>query len=93
MKELGLPVGRLAHSIRIIELGDELSVFNATTGVAVALNRTAADVLALAHGTSTVGEIVGTLARAYGVAPADIEAEVRAVIAQLTEAGVLMAPK
>lgn len=93
MKELDLPVGRPAPSIRIIELGDELSVFDAATGVAVALNRTAADVVALADGTSTAGEIIGTLARAYEVVPADIEAEVRAVIDQLTEAGVLVAPQ
>lgn len=90
MPETDLPVGRPADSLRMIELGDELSVFDTSTGVAVALNRTAADVVALADGTSTLGDVIGILARAYAVAPSAIEQEVRAVIEQLTEAGVLV---
>jgi hypothetical protein len=90
MTGLDLPIGRASGSIRMIELGDELSVFNAATGVAVALNRTAADVVALADGRATIGEVIGTLARAYGVPPRDIEPGIRAVIDQLTEAGILV---
>lgn len=90
MPELDTPVGRPSDSVRIIELGDELSVFNPATGVAVALNRTAADVVALADGTATIGQLVGTLARAYAVEPGEIEPEIRAVLRQLTEAGVLV---
>lgn len=83
-------VGRPADTVTEIELGDELSVFDTATGTALALNRTARDIWALADGKSDVDDIVAILAKAYGTAPDSIAAEVHAAVAELTAAGVLV---
>lgn len=83
-------VGRPADTVSEIELGDELSLFDAATGTALALNRTARDVWALADGESDVDDIVATLAKAYGTDPDSIAADVHATVAELTAAGVLV---
>lgn len=83
-------VGRPADTVRAEELDDELTVFDTRTGTAVALNRTAADILALADGTSTVSDVVATLARNYAVEPSGIADEVRRVVRELTAAGILV---
>lgn len=88
--ELDIPVGRPANSVRVIALDDELSVFNADSGIALALNRTAADVLALADGSTSIRHVVQTLARAYDVEPEEIVADVRAAVDQLISAGVIV---
>jgi len=84
------PVGRLADTLRVEELDDELTVFDTRTGTAVALNRTAADIVVLADGVSTVSDVVATLARSYAVDPSTIEQEVARVVEELTEAGILV---
>ena len=73
-----------------VELGDELSVFHASTGTAMSLNRTAADVFALADGSTTVAEAVSVLARAYGVESEDIADDVAGAVRLLRDAGVLV---
>lgn len=93
MTDRAVIVGRLADSVRVRELDDELSVFDTTTGTALALNRTAADVLAFADGTTSVGELVRTLAQAYQVEPDDIVDDVHGVVAQLADAGVIIRPE
>jgi hypothetical protein len=72
-------------------LGDELSIFDAATGRAFALNRTAADVFALADGRTTLAEIVLILSRAYDAEPVEVAADVTPVVRELTEAGLLVA--
>lgn len=89
--ELDKPVGQPANSVRVIALDDELSVFHTVSGVALALNRTAADVLALADGSISIGKVVQTLARAYDTQPEEIIDDVRAAVDELTSAGVLVA--
>lgn len=84
-------VGRPADTVRAEELDDELTLFDTRTGTAVALNRTAADILALADGESTVAELVTTLARTYAVEPSAIADEVLQVVHDLTAAGILIA--
>jgi len=84
------PVGRLADTVRVEELDDELTLFDVRTGTAVALNRTAADILALADGVTTVPEVVATLARNYAVEPSAIADEVLGVVQELTAAGILV---
>lgn len=82
-------VGRLAASVLMQQVDDNVSVFDPRTGTALVLNRTAADVLALADGESTLCEITDTLASAYGVQPEAISQDVRDVVERLTLAGVL----
>lgn len=86
-ENLGVP----APSLSTVELGDELSVFDAATGTALTLNRTASDVFALADGHTTVAEAVDVLARAYGVEAAVIADEVAGAVRSLRESGVLVA--
>ena len=71
-------------------LGD-LSVFDPETNRAVALNRTAFDILALADGRTGSREMADVLAAAYGVRAEDIAADVRSGLDTLVEAGVLQA--
>lgn len=71
-------------------MDDELSVFNAASGRALALNRTAADVLALADGSTSIGNVVRMLASAYDMEPEEIVADVRAAVDELTGAGVIV---
>lgn len=81
-----------APTVREMALGDELSLFDTATGTALALNGTARDVWALVDGHSPVEDIVATLAASYRVDPARIDGDVRAAVAALTAAGVLIAP-
>ena len=83
-------VGRPADGVSEIGLGDELSLFDAATGQALSLNRTASDLWALADGESTVDQVIATLAHAYGVAAAVVADDVTTALAALTDAGVLV---
>ena len=85
-------MGRHADSVSELALDDELSLFDAATGKALALNRTARDVWALADGARDVDDIVATLARAYAATPEVIAGEVRQTLERLTAAGVLVPP-
>ena len=85
-------MGTPAPTVSQVELDDELSLFDSRTGTALALNRTASDVWALADGRSSVQEVVATLARAYGVTAESIVDQVREVLDTLTRAGVLLPP-
>lgn len=84
-------IGRPAASVSTVPLDDGLSLFDAATGNALALNRTASDVFALADGTTRLDEVVAILAEAYAVEPAIIAAEVHEVVGRLTAVGVLVA--
>jgi hypothetical protein len=74
---------------RAMPVGDEVSLFDATTGRALRLNRTAADVYALADGEHTVDELVAVLARAYAVTPQSIAEDVANGVRELVDAGAL----
>lgn len=86
------PVGAQAPTVSSEELGDDLSLFDSATGTAVALNGTARDIWSLVDGRATLDDIVTTLARAYQVEPGAIEEDVRAALAQLVDAGVVVPP-
>ncbi len=83
-------VGYHAKTVREMTLGDELSLFDAATGVAYALNRTARQVWELADGDCTVDDVVQALARLYGVTEMDIEDDVRNTLSELSSAGALV---
>ncbi len=87
---MGTTVGRPADSVRAIELGDELSLFDVATGQALSLNRTASDVWALADGEADVDDVIAILARAYRTTSQAIAPEVRQALAAMTTAGVLV---
>lgn len=80
---------RQAPGWRALAVGDEVSLFDATTGQALRLNRTAADVYALADGEHTMDELVAVLARAYGVPPQSIAQDVANGVQELLTAGAL----
>ena len=74
---------------RALPVGDEVSLFDSATGRALRLNRTAADVYALADGERTVDELLALLARAYGVPPQAIAEDVANGVRELIGAGAL----
>ena len=74
-------------------LDDELSLFDTRTGTAVTLNRTASDIFHLVDGMSSADDLVTVLARFYGVAPAEIRADVESTLGDLTAAGVILRPE
>jgi hypothetical protein len=79
----------VSPNVRTMPLGDELTVFDATTGRALALNRTAADIFALVDGTCAVGEISAVLARRHSLDVATIEGDVRSATESLLAQGAL----
>ena len=83
-------VWRQSESVREMALDDDLSLFDTVTGTALALNGTARDVWALADGTTTVDEVIATLAQAYRVDPSQIAPDVGAALQQLRDAGVIV---
>ena len=85
-------VGTPSPQVSQLEFDGELSLFDARTGRALALNRTASGVWALADGVRTVDEVVASLGRAYGVPDDDIRADVVATLDELVRLGVLEPP-
>ncbi|HEV7186467.1 MAG TPA: PqqD family protein [Blastococcus sp.] len=82
--------GRHATTVREQPLGDELSLFDAATGRALALNRTARDVWSLVDGEATSQQIVAALATAYAVEPEVIADDVALALGELRSAGVVV---
>jgi hypothetical protein len=77
----------VASGVRTMPLGDELTVFDASTGRALALNRTAADIFALVDGSTTVREICQVLGHHHHVALARIQDAVTATAEALVRQG------
>lgn len=69
--------------------GGTLCLFDAATGRASALNRTAADVFTLIDGTTTLGELVHTLATAYQVDANNIATSIVDLVAELCAEGLV----
>ena len=79
----------LSPTVSVLPLGDELSVFDAATGQTLALNRTAADVLALLDGHTTIEELAVQLARSYPLPAGELVAAVSDVAETLLARGTL----
>jgi hypothetical protein len=77
----------LAPAVSVLPLGDELSVFNARTGRTLALNRTAADILALVDGSTSLAQISTVVASAYRLREPDGETAVGEVAEALLRHG------
>jgi len=76
------------------EVLDELVLFVPGADRVVSLNSSARAIFEHCDGVRTLGEICAALASLVGRAPAELEVDVRAAIAQLLELGVLtMSPQ
>ena len=62
----------LSPTVSMLPLGEDLSVFNAETGRTLALNRSAADILALVDGSTSLTQISTVVANAYDVPVPDV---------------------
>ena len=71
------------------EVGGDLSLYHPASETVAVLNATASDVWRLCDGDLTLDEAVSTLAKAYGIAEADIAREVARVVDDLTDQGFL----
>lgn len=86
-------LGPPRDGVRELELDGDISLFDPATRNAAVLNGTASDVWRLLDGDHSLEEIVGLLARAYGVEPAEIRGDVTRTIDELTTSGFLPPPK
>lgn len=69
----------VAPAVSVLPLGEDLSVYNARTGHTLALNRTAADILALVDGSTSLAQISTLVATAYQRPVDETETVVREV--------------
>ncbi|TPG18969.1 PqqD family protein [Pedococcus bigeumensis] len=77
----------LAPAVSMLPLGADLSVFNAESGATLALNRTAADILALVDGATSLAQISTVVASAYEQPVPDVETVVGEVAETLLRHG------
>lgn len=75
--------------LALVELDGEAVVYAEESGAVHHLNPTATVVFALCDGTATVEEIVRDLSGAFGVDAAQIEPEVRQLLREFRELGLL----
>lgn len=80
----------LAPGVRLTELGDELTVFNAASGLAYALNRTAAHLIALTRVPTTTGWLTEQMAAAYGMPHSEMGPVIDALVQELVHLGILV---
>jgi Coenzyme PQQ synthesis protein D (PqqD) len=82
-------LGPARQGIRELELDGDISLYDPATHNAAVLNGTASDVWRLLDGEHSLEEIVELLARAYGVEPAEIRADVERTVGELISSGFL----
>ncbi len=87
-----MKIGPPARHVRVEEVDGDLVLFDTQHHQVFELNPTASDVWRLATGEFDEGEIVELLARAYGVAPEAIAADVGHVLTEFRERGLFEAP-
>jgi hypothetical protein len=81
----------VTQSVSTMPVGDELSVFDRDSGVALSLNRTAAEVFEHIDGHGRLGDVVDRLAGVYGVESGRIRDDVLHVVRALVSAGIVVA--
>ena len=79
----------IGEGIREYELDHEVTIYDPQSQQALVLNATATGVWRLADGSLTEVEIAQRVAEPYGKAAAEVADEVRSLLDQLTELGVL----
>lgn len=80
---------RPAPQVLAEDLDDDVCLYRSDTNEVLVLNQSAGDVWRLADGELTVDEIAGRIGEVYGLAPGTVDADVRRVVADLTERGYL----
>ena len=83
-------IGRRSDTVRQEELDDELTLFDISSGTALALNRTAREIWSRADGQTALDDVVADLAARYQTAPEVIRADVVSALTALEDAGVLV---
>ncbi len=84
-----MKIGPPAPHVRVEEVDGDLVLFDTERHQVYELNPTAGDIWRLATGEFDEQEMITLLARAYGVEPETIAADVTRVIADLRERGLL----
>ena len=72
------------------KLEDELTLYDSWTEAVHILNTTAASIWRLCDGTNRVADIAGQFAQVYDLESAVAEADVREILGQFSEAGLLL---
>lgn len=67
------------------EMGDDLSLYDPAEERVTVLNTTASDIWRLLDGETSLRELVGLLAGAYGIESETIERDVAATVAELAD--------
>jgi PqqD family protein of HPr-rel-A system len=80
----------MRSDVSLVELDQEAVVYDPLTGLVHYLNPMAALVLQLCDGTATVKETTADLADANEVAPEAIDADIRRLVKQFREAGLVV---
>lgn len=77
----------VSPTVSVLPLGDELTLYDAASGQTLALNRTAADVLSLLDGNTSIKELEHLLARVYALPLSEAVEAVEAVVDRLLGSG------
>ena len=79
------------HADRLLEerVDDEVVVYNRNTDAYYTLNATATAVWDLSDGSHTLSSLVAALAEQFSIEAGEIEDDVKAIVAEFTEAGLL----
>ncbi len=79
----------ISQALTVADLGNEAVVLDPASGMYFGLNEVAARILALAHSSTTVGEIVGQLYEEFDVDHAQLTADVSAFVCDLEKRGMI----
>ncbi|HEY3716345.1 MAG TPA: PqqD family protein [Jatrophihabitantaceae bacterium] len=79
-----------APNVVVEDLDDDVCLYRADIDEVLVLNQTAGDVWRLADGQLTVAAIAHRLARFYGADAAELHADVRSLVDDLTARGYLV---
>lgn len=81
---------KIRDDLTVVELDGEVVIYDERTDDIHHLNPTASVVFSLCDGLSTVREMAGEIAQAFGAEEDQVEREVRALLREFRKAGLLM---
>jgi PqqD family protein of HPr-rel-A system len=80
---------RIREDLATAELDGEAVIYDERSGDLHHLNPTATIIFSMCDGTSTVREMSGEIAEAFGVPADDVERQIRSLLKEFREAGLL----
>jgi PqqD family protein of HPr-rel-A system len=83
---------RVRVDLTIVVLDGEAVVYDDVSGELHHLNPSATVVFGLLDGTATIRELAGDVADAFGLAPEEIERQIRTLVRQFRKLGLLDVP-